>query len=310
MQTKQLIQFVAVAKAGNISEAAKQLSIAQPALSQSIIAFEENLQVSLFTRHRRGVELTDAGEILLERAVSILQQLDNTREMLREIDGNPSGDVSIGFPASVANVLVEPICNFILANYPGIRLQIEEGLTGNLGRVFRAGNMDLMVDFDVDRHSEFRMHLLIEEELFFVGANLNNQRNIKFSELNEYELTLPTRQHAMGKAITRYENECGIELRRVPLLVGVHPLVTLLRSGSCYSILPWSMIHGLVDKKELRARKVVEPKLVRRAFLIRPRGRTDTTAVKIVRQAIFDAVKCAHRDGKWRGRLLLDTDDD
>ena len=76
MNTRLLVQFMAVANAGTITEASRQLNIAQPALSHAIATLEKDLGIRLFHRHRRGVELTDAGTILFERARPILDSLD------------------------------------------------------------------------------------------------------------------------------------------------------------------------------------------------------------------------------------------
>ncbi len=56
--------FYEVAKAGNISKAAKELFISQPAISKSISKLEDNLGVALFTRNSRGVQLTEEGKLL------------------------------------------------------------------------------------------------------------------------------------------------------------------------------------------------------------------------------------------------------
>ena len=58
--------FYAVAKAGNISRAAKELYISQPAISKSISKLEDSLNTVLFTRNSRGVQLTDEGQVLFE----------------------------------------------------------------------------------------------------------------------------------------------------------------------------------------------------------------------------------------------------
>ena len=68
--------FYEVAKAGNISKAAKELYISQPAISKAISKLEDSLKVSLFTRSSRGVHLTPEGELLFGYVHTAFQALD------------------------------------------------------------------------------------------------------------------------------------------------------------------------------------------------------------------------------------------
>ena len=68
--------FYEVAKAGNISKAAKELYISQPAISKAISKLEDSLQVTLFTRSSRGVQLTPEGELLFKHTQEAFQVLD------------------------------------------------------------------------------------------------------------------------------------------------------------------------------------------------------------------------------------------
>jgi LysR family nitrogen assimilation transcriptional regulator len=71
MELKELRNFMRVARAGSVSRAAQELRLAQPALSRQIRKLEHELGVSLFARHGRGVRLSAAGSLLLERAEAI-----------------------------------------------------------------------------------------------------------------------------------------------------------------------------------------------------------------------------------------------
>lgn len=305
MNTRQLIQFAAVASAGAISEGAKRLNMAQPALSHAIATLEADLGVTLFERRRRGVELTEAGRVLQEHARSILQQLEVARESVRDVGARPRGKVSVALPASVAHVLVKPFGARMLREYPSIEITFEEGLTGTLIRWLRSGRTDFMVDFDVEDGGDLACAPLIEEDLYLFGVGLGTDEDIRFCDLPQYPLFLPGPEHAMSRALTRYEHKGDITLARAPLRAAVHPMLALVRAGLGYSISPWSLIGDKIGDG-LQARRIVEPHLRRRASLVFSRTRTLTTAARIVRDVLCDAVRRVHAEGLWRGALLVD----
>ena len=78
MNIKQLRYFYEIANEGQITRAAKKLHIAQPPLSQALKALETNLGVLLFERNGRQMELTEAGEVLYEKAKTIFYKIDET----------------------------------------------------------------------------------------------------------------------------------------------------------------------------------------------------------------------------------------
>src|SRR4051794_8186842 len=76
MELRHLRYFVAIAEEGSFTRAAERLWVAQPGLSTQIRRLESELGVQLFERHARGVDLTDAGELFLERASRALAGAD------------------------------------------------------------------------------------------------------------------------------------------------------------------------------------------------------------------------------------------
>ena len=101
--------FYEVAKHLNISIAAKELYISQPAISKSIKKLEDNLGVSLFTRSSRGVALTEEGQVLYDYVSRAFYNLASGEEQLKRIKDLGIGHIKIG----VSNTL----CKFILLDY-------------------------------------------------------------------------------------------------------------------------------------------------------------------------------------------------
>ena len=306
MNTRLLVQFMAVANAGTITAASRQLNIAQPALSHAIATLENELGVRLFERHRRGVELTEAGSILYERTRPILDSLEGARLAVQEVDPAPSGRVNIAVPASVAHAITEPLFRRVQGRFKRIHLVIDEALTGHLPRWLRSGQADLIVRFDAADDDEFHSTPLVRETLYLVGKGLGPEPAISFRSLKDYSLFLPDSQHGMGRAIAHYEDELGIRLQRIPISASIHSVLRLVDAGLGHAIVPWSIIYDRVGIDGLAAQQIVEPEITRSAFLCRRRSGPQSSAVTAVGDAILWAVSHANANGNWHGALLFD----
>src|SRR3981189_2799106 len=96
MELRHLRQFIAVAEAGHITRAAERLGMQQPPLSQRSKAIELELDVQLFRRLARGVELTEAGRVFLDNSRALLAQYDRTFESTRGPARGEQGHLRIG----------------------------------------------------------------------------------------------------------------------------------------------------------------------------------------------------------------------
>ena len=100
MELRHLRYFIAVAEEKHMTRAAERLGIQQPPLSMQIRALEQELDVQLFRRQPRGVELTDAGVAFLDRARVILDQVDRALATTRRTARGEQGRVVVGFTSS------------------------------------------------------------------------------------------------------------------------------------------------------------------------------------------------------------------
>ncbi len=95
IETRLLRQFIAVAEELNFNKAAIRLHMAQPPLSQAINRLEDKLGFSLFTRNKRGVKLTPAGDAFLNTAYSTLKELELGIEHARQVSQGIAGKLTV-----------------------------------------------------------------------------------------------------------------------------------------------------------------------------------------------------------------------
>lgn len=119
--------FLAVADDLNFTRAAERLHLAQQALSASIRRLEEQLGVALFVRSTRKVELTAAGEVLVEGARAVVAAAADAVERVHQVAEGRSGRITIGFSTAAGGVpIVREIIRTFSESAPGVDIRTEE----------------------------------------------------------------------------------------------------------------------------------------------------------------------------------------
>ncbi len=167
MDIRRLRYFVAVAEEGHITRAAERLGIQQPPLSQQIRALETELDVQLFRRKPRGVEMTDAGRTLLADARRILSDVDGALARARRTARGEQGRIVVGFTSSAPfHPFVPRVIRRFRELYPRVSLVLEEGGTGDLVAALGAERLDAAFIRSPAPASEgIAVHPLLEEPM-------------------------------------------------------------------------------------------------------------------------------------------------
>ncbi len=144
MDLRQLRYFVTVAEEGHITRAAERLKMEQPPLSRQIKGLERELDVLLFLRKPRGVELTDAGRALLESAREILARVDRSIEVTQRTARGEEGQVRLGAaPTAPFHAFVPRVIRAFREAFPGVTLTLEESLSHDLFARLRNEQIDV-----------------------------------------------------------------------------------------------------------------------------------------------------------------------
>lgn len=116
--------FHTVAEAGSFTEAGARLNCSQSAASRHIRALEDSLQVSLFTRHARGLVLTHEGQQLLNATRDVQSRIEETEQSLREAKGSPQGKLRVTTMVTFGAVWLTPHLKTFVEQYPEIEVQL------------------------------------------------------------------------------------------------------------------------------------------------------------------------------------------
>lgn len=144
MELRHLRQFVAVAEEGHITRAAERLGMQQPPLSQRIKAIETELDVQLFRRKARGVELTEAGRVFLDRARATIAQYDGAFEATRSAARGEQGRLCVGvMPTAPFHPFVPFVIRAFRVAFPLVSLTLDECLRKEALERLRDDQMDV-----------------------------------------------------------------------------------------------------------------------------------------------------------------------
>lgn len=135
--------FYEVAKSGNISKAAKELYISQPAISKAISKLEDSLDASLFTRNSRGVQLTEEGRILFDYTRTAFDALTRGEEELKRIQEFNIGHIRIGVSNTLCKYVLLPYLKGFISEFPHIKITIECQSTAHTLNLLEQQQLDI-----------------------------------------------------------------------------------------------------------------------------------------------------------------------
>ncbi|MDU2875545.1 MAG: LysR family transcriptional regulator, partial [Pseudomonas aeruginosa] len=135
--------FVSVVDTGNFTRAGEHLHLTQSTVSQQVIRLEQNLGCRLLDRSQRQVLPTEEGERLLGYARRLLRLSDEASEALSPAHGD--GVLRLGVPEDLAGEVLMPVLTRFTEERPRLRLEVESGLSHHLLRLYRSGELDLLL---------------------------------------------------------------------------------------------------------------------------------------------------------------------
>ena len=256
LEFQQLQAFVAVANSGNFTRAATELNTSQPTLSRLILKLESQIGRPLFERKPRGVELTEAGELMLVRSKDILALVDDTFSELSESD--TKGRIRLGAIPTIAPFYLPHILKSFSKLYPGVTISIVEDTTDNLVKSCNNGELDIVILALPTEVKYLTVTPLFDEELLLVmqqGHELSNEDEIKLEDLERYPFLMLSPAHCLSEHIIsfcRLKSISPVSIQNTSQLATVQELVAL---GHGISMIP-AMARSL-DNSERRVYKPI-----------------------------------------------------
>ena len=276
---RQLRSFIKVVETNNMTRAAAELNLSQPALGIQIKNLEEGLSTQLLNRTSRGVTATAAGKYLYDRAKLIIDIVAETAATLASFEAaqNASDDaalerVSIGFTPSILKQVGPQI--FLDAQFciPGVLLNIFEGFSDELSEAMLDGKVDAAFAYDLDPTSFPAARALLDENfVLFTREKIRSDGSDEISakEILSQRLVFQSSHGFARQAIENVAKENGLSVRVAFEVRSVEAIGGIVQNGLAAGVVPFGLTVDPVRAGAGYAYRIVEPEITRRLYVVR-----------------------------------------
>ena len=309
MDLRRLRSFVKVVDLGSITRAADALHVAQPALSQQMLAIERLFGRKLLARGRLGVTPTEAGLVAYRHAQLLLRQLEQAKADVQVASDGLSGRVTLGIvPYSCASGLVVELMKRTIARYPGVLLHIHENFEGVLASDLLQGRMDLAFLYEVSPRQGLFYSPLFAEPLCVVaprrlGIPPSANAGIDLAALADIPLLLPSRIHAVRLVIEACFESHHFKPRLLAEVESLETLAAAVEQGLGASILPVFAAEAMARASDVLVRPLADTASELMLFLCSAEDRRPSEAVMAVHDLAADLAGKLLSAGGGVGRL-------
>lgn len=295
MNLRQLQYFMQIAELRSFTRAANVLHVAQPALSRQIRQLEEELGTTLFNRFDRGVTLTESGTLLRDRAAEILKQLDRLRDEIAAHGTDPRGEVSLGMPPSMREVLTVPLVRESRRRFPHLVLHLQEGISMTLAELVRSGKLDCAVVSDSEPLAFVESDPLLSEQLYLLApasAMLSPARAVSLQAVSAAALILTSRPNSLRLIVENALAKARLPLNLVMDGNSTAAMLDLVEENVGWTVLPYCAAAERLRAGRLSAAPVKDLRVSWTLIYSRERGlalagrRLKAIAVELARERI------------------------
>jgi LysR family cyn operon transcriptional activator len=240
MELRHLRYFVSVVDAAGVSKAALRVHISQPALSRQIRDLESELGVRLFDRVGRRIQLTAAGQDLLERSRDVLARADAIGERARALTAGVVGRLRLGATPQAVQSFIAAFLARYRRSRPGVEIHLTEAGGVRLLDLLAHGDLHLAVG-GILAGARSGSRLLFPIRLLAVaaaGRRWKTSRTVEVVELADEPLLLLDRDFGTRQLFDAACRIAHIRPRAVLEGTDVHSLITLAEAGQGIAVVP------------------------------------------------------------------------
>ncbi len=248
MDIQHLRYFVEISKTGNLTKAAQNLYVSQPALSKTIQKMERELGVHLFEKQEHRLMLTDTGTVLLEKAQALLLEFDNIIQCIRDTENLKTGKITLGVPMLISFLY---FCDIILDfknQYPGVNMDIIEIGDDAIVEKVKEGSVDIgIVSRPLNGPELVSLPIFTDEVVAYIPKKneLSQQEYISFQDLEGQSLHMFSSDFSLYGQVVAGCQQAGFQPNISSTSSQRHFLIDMAQSTNGIALMPRPIVAKL-----------------------------------------------------------------
>ena len=298
MTITQLQYVLAVAEHKNFTLAADKCFVTQPTLSMQIQKVEEELNIQIFDRTKKPIQLTEIGQKIVNQAKNIVNEADRMKDIVEQQKGFIGGEFKLGIIPTVMPTLLPMFLNTFVKKYPKVKLIIEELNTDDIILKLKNGNLDAAIAATPLNEDKLK-EIVIYYEPFVAYIpekhRIADKNEIEVSDLNLDEILLLQYGHCFRDGILNLcKNQDVAPANNFQIQSGsFETLIKLADEGLGLTLLPYLHTLDLKENDKLKLKHFKDPKPAREISLIFPKTELKIQIIDALRQSISGVIRGA-----------------
>ncbi|KGO82502.1 LysR substrate-binding domain-containing protein [Flavobacterium beibuense] len=300
MTITQLHYVLAVAEYKNFTLAAEKCFVTQPTLSMQIQKLEEELDVQIFDRGKKPIQLTDVGQQIVTQARSIVNESNRIKDIVDQQKGYIGGDFKIGIIPTVMPTLLPMFITNFTNKYPKVNLIIEERTTEEIIKMLKSGQLDAAIAATpLSEESIKEVVLYYEPFVAYIPENNpafgKKEFSVKDLEDNLNNILLLQDGHCFRNNVLNICKAASLpQHNRFHLESGsFETMVKLADEGLGMTLLPYLHTLDMSEKAKSKLRHFTEPRPSREVSLIYSKKELKLHLIDALRTTITGVVRGA-----------------
>ena len=297
MNLQQLEYIVAIDQERHFTQAAQKCFVTQATLSMMVKKLEDELGMKIFDRSRLPVTVTAEGQLIIEHARKILQDVTMLQESAQELRGEHIGEVRIGVIPTLAPYLLPLFLKSLSVNHPRLRVTIRELITNRIITELQHGNLDIGLVATPLHEPTLEEFPLFYEEFYAYASKTENLPTKKYllpKHINPEHLWLLEEGHCMRNQLF---NLCALRIKEdtqgtLNYEAGsIETLINLVDRSGGITVIPQLATTRLNAAQGKKLREFAPPKPVREISLVVRRNFPRRKMMSYIRDEIIKGVR-------------------
>ena len=298
MTITQLYYVLAVAENQNFTKAAEKCFVTQPTLSMQIQKLEEQLDVQIFDRSKKPIELTEVGKKIVKQARNIVNESYRIQDIVDQQKGFVGGEFKLGIIPTIMPTLLPMFLKTFIKRHPKVKLKIEELTTEEIITRIKDGHLDAaIVSTPLEEDSIKERVLYYEPFVGYIPKNhrLKEKKKIEVSDLDINDMLLLEDGHCFRDGVINlckaFKNHIDDEFQ---LESGsIETLVKLSNEGFGMTLLPYLHTLDINEKEKENLRFFTEPSPAREVSIIYHKSELKMQIIEALQEVISGIIRGA-----------------